>query len=32
LSQATRDALRKTAESVADPALREQLLRLASMA
>lgn len=30
LSQATRDVLRKTAESVADPALREQLLRLAS--
>ncbi|MBS0193573.1 MAG: DUF721 domain-containing protein [Proteobacteria bacterium] len=32
LSQATRDALRNTAESVADPALRAQLLRLASMA
>jgi hypothetical protein len=32
LSQATRDALRKTAESVADPELRAQLLRLASMA
>jgi len=32
LSQVTRDALRKTAESVADPELRAQLLRLASMA
>lgn len=32
LSNATRDALRKTAESVADPELRAQLLRLASMA
>lgn len=32
LSQASRDALRKTAESVADPELRAQLLRLASMA
>lgn len=32
LSQATRDALRKTAESVADPELRAQLLRLASLA
>ncbi|MEO7478534.1 MAG: DciA family protein [Lysobacteraceae bacterium] len=32
LSMATRDALRKTAESVADPELRAQLLRLASMA
>lgn len=32
LSQATRDALRKTAQSVADPALRAQLLRLASVA
>jgi hypothetical protein len=32
LSQATRDALRATAESVADPELRAQLLRLASMA
>jgi hypothetical protein len=32
LSKATRDALRKTAESVADPELRAQLLRLASMA
>jgi hypothetical protein len=32
LSQATRDALRMTAESVADPELRAQLLRLASMA
>ena len=32
LSQATRDALRTTAESVADPELRAQLLRLASMA
>jgi hypothetical protein len=32
LSQATRDALRKTAESVADPELRTQLLRLASLA
>ncbi|HEY2345268.1 MAG TPA: DciA family protein [Xanthomonadaceae bacterium] len=32
LSQATRDALRKTAESVADPELRAQLLRLASIA
>lgn len=30
MSLATRDALRKTAESVADPALRAQLLRLAS--
>jgi hypothetical protein len=32
LSQATRDALRRTAESVADPELRAQLLRLASLA
>ena len=32
LSQVTRDALRATAESVADPELRAQLLRLASMA
>lgn len=32
ISQATRDALRMTAESVADPELRAQLLRLASMA
>jgi len=32
LSQATRDALRATAESVADPELRAQLLRLASLA
>ena len=32
LSQATRDALRETAQSVADPELRAQLLRLASMA
>src|SRR5207244_1399164 len=32
LSQATRDALRKTAESVAVPELRAQLLRLASLA
>jgi hypothetical protein len=32
LSQATREALRKTAQSVADPELREQLLRLASLA
>ncbi len=32
LSEVTRDALRKTAESVADPELRAQLLRLASMA
>ncbi len=32
LSIATRDALRTTAESVADPELRAQLLRLASMA
>lgn len=32
LSQATRDALRATAESMADPELRAQLLRLASMA
>ena len=32
LSEATRDALRKTAESVADPELRAQLLRLASLA
>ncbi len=32
LSEATRDALRLTAESVADPALRAQLLRLASLA
>ena len=32
LSSVTRDALRKTAESVADPELRAQLLRLASMA
>ncbi len=31
LSQATRDALRRTAESVADPELRAQLLRLASL-
>jgi hypothetical protein len=31
LSQVTRDALRKTAESVADPELRAQLLRLASV-
>lgn len=30
LSLTTRDVLRKTAESVADPALRAQLLRLAS--
>lgn len=32
LSQATRDALRVTAESVADPELRAQLLKLASVA
>lgn len=32
LSLATRDALRTTAESVADPELRAQLLRLASLA
>jgi hypothetical protein len=32
LSQATRDALRKTAETIADPELRAQLLRLASLA
>jgi hypothetical protein len=32
LSQATRDALRATAQSVADPELRAQLLKLASLA
>ena len=32
LSQATRDALRATAQSVADPELRAQLLKLASIA
>jgi hypothetical protein len=32
LSQATRDALRATAQSVADPELRAQLLKLASVA
>jgi hypothetical protein len=32
LSQATRDALRKTAETVSDPDLKAQLLRLASLA
>jgi len=32
LSQATRDALRATAQSVADPELRAQLLKLASQA
>lgn len=32
LSQVTRDALRATAQSVADPELRAQLLKLASVA